>query len=66
MRTQGILLVREATFVLNSRSTDRKADLDILFWAATNLRRIQMLRRRMVDKNHDAGWLSPWITSPTT
>ena len=37
MRTQGILLVREATFVLNSHSADRKTDLDVPIWVAADL-----------------------------
>ena len=39
MRTQGILLVRDAVLFLNSYPADSKGDLNILPWAVTDLLR---------------------------
>ena len=36
MRTQGILLVRDATMVLNSNPADCETGLNVLFWVATD------------------------------
>ena len=36
MRTQGILLVRDATLVLNSNPANRETGLNILFWVVTD------------------------------
>ena len=52
MRTQGILLVREAAIVLNSPSADRKTDSDVSLWAAADLYHTQMLKKRTGNGNH--------------
>ena len=59
MRTQGILLVKDATLALNTRSIDGKTGLSVSPWVAIYSYHIQVLRGWTINGDHGASSLSP-------